>query len=49
MKTIMCDCKHEYQDKKFGEDRRAANKTTKGTAGSEIYRCTVCKREALSS
>jgi len=34
---INCNCKHEYQDEKYGKGRRVANVTLKDNA-----RCTVC-------
>lgn len=37
-KIVWHMCKHEYQDAKYGEQRRVANITKK--AG--VYRCTVC-------
>ena len=37
---IKCNCKHEYQDSKYGPGRRVANYTAKGHA-----RCTVCGSE----
>jgi hypothetical protein len=37
-KILSCNCKHEYQDKKYGQGKRVHNemKDKKG------YRCTVC-------
>jgi len=35
-----CDCKHEYQDKKYGKGKRVHNPTIK-----DKWRCTVCKKE----
>jgi hypothetical protein len=35
-----CDCKHEFQDKKYGEGKRVHNLVNKdGT-----WRCTVCSK-----
>jgi len=31
-----CNCKHEWQDKKYGKGRRVKNTTLSS------YRCTVC-------
>lgn len=42
---VKCKCSHEYQDKKYGAGNRVANKTDKGSATSDVYRCTVCKSE----
>ena len=33
-----CTCKHEFQDKTYGNGNRVFNKWTKG------WRCTVCER-----
>ena len=38
-KITTCTCKHEFQDKKYGENKRVMNKTGKG------YRCTVCGKD----
>lgn len=35
-----CDCKHEYQDNKYGKGKRVFNKTMKDKG-----RCTVCGLE----
>ena len=34
-----CTCQHEYQDRKYGKNKRVHNKTTKG------WKCTVCGDE----
>lgn len=44
-KIIRCECKHEYQDAKYGKNRRVGNKTAKGPANNPSYRCTVCGTE----
>jgi hypothetical protein len=33
---------HEFQDKQYGYKIRVLNETTKGTASSKQYSCTVC-------
>jgi hypothetical protein len=38
-KVVVCNCKHAYQDEKYGENKRVMNKTGKG------YRCTVCGKD----
>ncbi len=38
-KILECFCTHEYQDKRYGKNKRLHNPTKDG------YRCTVCKRE----
>jgi len=35
-----CDCKHKYQDNKYGKGNRVQNTTLK-----EKFRCTVCGKE----
>ena len=37
MARIVCDCKDEYQDKKYGKGKRVANKTASGS-----LRCAKC-------
>lgn len=39
---MKCDCKNEYQDKKYGAHNRVFNIMTKG---SKKYRCTVCGKD----
>lgn len=36
-----CDCKHEFQDKKYGEGIRLHTVNAKG----DKFRCTVCGKE----
>ena len=33
---LTCKCKHEFQDERYGADKRAHNQCAKG------WRCTVC-------
>jgi len=40
-----CDCRHEYQDEKYGKGKRVFNKGI-GSKDQPIYRCTVCGQEA---
>jgi len=40
--TVKCKCTHEFQDKKYGEGNRIANRTQKGDGTSTDARCTVC-------
>lgn len=42
IKVIACGCKNEYQDERYGNGNRIANKTG---ATVETYRCTVCGKE----
>ena len=42
-KIMQCTCKHEFQDEKYGKNRRVFNKTEK-TPG-EVWRCTICGKE----
>jgi hypothetical protein len=41
--TVRCVCKHEWQDKRYGNQMRIANATAKGDDNSREVRCTVCK------
>ena len=36
VKIMLCACKHDYQDEKYGKNQRVHNPTKKG------HRCTVC-------
>ena len=38
---LKCDCKHEYQDKKYGEGKRVHNPFPDNN-GTTSYRCTIC-------
>jgi len=38
-----CDCKHEYQDSKYGKGQRVFN--VGGGKDKKKIRCTVCGRE----
>jgi hypothetical protein len=38
-KIKKCECKHDYQDKKYGKGNRVMNSTVDG------WRCTVCGKE----
>jgi len=40
-KIMKCDCKHEFQDKRYGKYKRVFNYGKK----NDIYRCTVCGKE----
>lgn len=39
---IKCACKHDWQDKQYGQQIRVANATAKGDQQSREVRCTVC-------
>lgn len=41
-KIVDCTCKNEYQDEKYGKNKRVANKTA---ATIPTYRCAVCLKE----
>jgi hypothetical protein len=43
-KVLRCTCEHDYQDKRFGKNRRLFNPTMKAANkdGPTTYRCTVC-------
>jgi hypothetical protein len=40
-KVIFCTCKHEYQDKRYGQQQRLHNAMVK----EGFWRCTVCGAE----
>jgi len=44
-KIISCECKSEYQDKRYGAGKRVANVTDKGGDA----RCTVCNKIKMGS
>ena len=37
----VCSCTHEYQEQKYGNNKRVKNKCGKG------WRCTVCGKEDI--
>jgi len=39
-----CDCKHKYQDKKYGEGNRVHNTKSIVKSGKNA-KCTVCEKE----
>lgn len=39
----MCTCKHEYQDSKYGKQKRVHNKMVTATGAPEKAKCTVCE------
>jgi ribosomal protein S17 len=41
-KLVKCECKHEYQDKKYGRKMRLCNKLQGKNSENNKYRCTVC-------
>lgn len=41
--TCNNNCKHEFQDKKYGKGNRVHNPTRKNSGS--VYRCTVCGAE----
>jgi len=43
-KVIRCTCKHEFQDRAYGEGMRIHNFAPKA-GGQGMWRCTVCKNE----
>lgn len=42
---IKCTCKNEFQDKRYGKQKRVANPATE--KGVEGYRCTVCAKHQV--
>ena len=51
METILlqCECKHDYQDEKYGKNQRVHNlyvgETAKATM--KVWRCTVCNTKRV--
>lgn len=47
MPTIIksCDCKHPYQDAKYGEGKRVHNLTGPAKNPIKGARCTVCNKD----
>lgn len=46
--VIRCNCKHDFQDTKYGPGMRLMNPTSKqadAKGGPTVYRCTVCSQE----
>jgi len=39
---VKCKCENKFQDKRYGEQMRVANRTQKGDGVSTVARCTVC-------
>lgn len=45
-KIIECDCKHEYQDARYGKRHRATTpNNSEQTKNNFVVRCTVCGKE----
>lgn len=38
-RILRCNCKHEYQDEKYGKERRLHNKAGKDSIS---WKCTIC-------
>ena len=41
-KVLPCNCKHEFQDKQYGPQRRLHTGGKPNTAGIQEFKCTVC-------
>ncbi len=42
---VVCNCKHEFQDSKYGNNVRIANKTAKEHVNGTVdVRCTICNK-----
>ena len=41
-KIVNCDCKHDYQDAKYGKGKRVANYARNANNKFGGYRCSVC-------
>lgn len=39
-----CDCKHDYQDEKYGKGKRVMNEKPAPKGGTIKYVCTVCEK-----
>jgi hypothetical protein len=39
---LECNCKHEWQDKRYGENMRVHNFAKKASGERGGWRCTVC-------
>lgn len=44
-KPKTCDCKHEWQEKRYGKNKRLHNPTSKKKGEDIVWRCTVCGKE----
>lgn len=45
-RIVKCDCKHEFQDSRYGSGKRATTPVNKEQASKRfVVRCTVCGRE----
>ena len=42
-KIMTCNCKHEYQDERYGKNKRVFNAGSVGTGTKITYKCTVCE------
>lgn len=40
-----CDCKNEWQDKRYGKDNRVHNLCKASVASQIKLRCSVCNRD----
>lgn len=40
-----CDCKHPYQDRRYGKGNRVHNEMATQKDKPNQYRCTVCNRQ----
>jgi hypothetical protein len=45
VKILVCDCKHEDQDKVYGKQQRVHNPCKGNASGDAAYRCTVCGKK----
>lgn len=44
-KILSCNCKHDYQDKTYGEGKRVHNSLKATATGIIKWKCTVCNDE----
>ena len=43
------DCKHEFQDKEYGQGKRVMNAIVKKASSPNNVRCTVCSNEQVQT
>ncbi len=39
---LVCTCKNEYQDRRYGQNKRVHNECKPLSLGEKRYRCSVC-------
>lgn len=41
----LCDCKNQFQDERYGKQKRVMNHAPSKGSQKDRYRCTSCKKE----